>query len=50
MRGYEASVKMHYDLNQNIKLLKEHRARLEKIPNIKKYLESDRAYDMFSTV
>ena len=46
MRGYRSSQKAHYGENANIPLIKAHTARMEAVPAVKAFMESDRRTKM----
>ena len=46
IRGYRSSAKEHWESNNDIPLIKAHTARMEALPAVKAFLESDRCTKM----
>ena len=48
VRGYRSSAKEHFEANGDIPLVKAHAARMEALPTVKAFLESNRCTKMES--
>ena len=46
VRGYRSSQKAHYEENADIPLIKAHTSRMEAVPSVKAFMESDRRTKM----